>query len=81
MSAFENMFDYSTRLETKLKTIDLPFYAVSSVLYPTNAEDNRRYVSSFEVKIMEGYGHFPMLENPMLFNRLLDQTINEIMSK
>lgn len=81
MSAFENMFDYSTRLETKLKTIDLPFYAVSSDLYPTNAEDNKRYVSSFEVKIMEGYGHFPMLENPMLFNRLLDQTINEIVSK
>jgi pimeloyl-ACP methyl ester carboxylesterase len=79
MSAFENLFDYSTRLETILKTIDLPFYAVSSDLYPTNAEDNRRYVKSFDVKIMEGYGHFLMMENPELFNRLLDETIVEIL--
>lgn len=81
MSAFENMFDYSTRLETILKTIDLPFYAVSSDLYPTNAEDNRRYVKSFDVKIMEGYGHFLMMENPGMFNRLLEETINEIAGK
>jgi len=78
MSAFENMFEYSTRLETILKTIDLPFYAVSSDLYPTNAEDNRKYVKSFEARIMEGYGHFLMMENPEEFNRLLEETINEI---
>jgi pimeloyl-ACP methyl ester carboxylesterase len=81
MSAFENMFAYSTRLETILNTIDLPFYAVSSDLYPTNAEDNRRYVKSFDVKIMEGYGHFLMMENPELFNRLLEETISEIVRK
>jgi len=80
MSAFENMFDYSTRLETILKTIDLPFYAVSSDLYPTNVEDNLKYVKSFDVKIMEGYGHFLMMENPELFNRLLGETIVEIMA-
>lgn len=78
MSAFENMFDYSTRLETILKTIDLPFYAVSSDLYPTNVADNRKYVKSFDVKIMEGYGHFLMMENPEMFNRLLGETIDEI---
>lgn len=81
MSAFENMFEYSTRMETILKTIDLPFYAVSSDLYPTNAEDNRKYVKSFEARIMEGYGHFLMMENPELFNRLLEETINEIAGK
>ena len=81
MSAFENMFEYSTRLETILKTIDLPFYAVSSDLYPTNAEDNRKYVKSFDVKIMEGYGHFLMMENPEEFNRLLEETISEIVGK
>ncbi len=80
MSAFENLFAYTTRLEAVLKTIDLPFYAVSSDLYPTNAEDNRKYVKSFEVKIMEGYGHFLMLENPEMFNRLLGETIDEIAS-
>jgi pimeloyl-ACP methyl ester carboxylesterase len=80
MSAFENMFEYSTRLENVLETIDLPFYAVSSDFYPTNAEDNRKYVKSFEVKIMEGYGHFLMMENPELFNRLLGETLDEIIS-
>ncbi len=81
MSAFENMFEYSTRMETILKTIDLPFYAVSSDLYPTNAEDNRKYVKSFEARIMEGYGHFLMMENPEEFNRLLEETISEIVGK
>ena len=80
MSAFENMFDYSTRLESILKTIDLPFYAVSSDLYPTNVEDNLKYVKSFGVKIMKGNGHFLMMENPELFNRLLDETIDEIIT-
>lgn len=81
MSAFENMFEYSTRMETILTTIDLPFYAVSSDLYPTNAEDNRKYVKSFEARIMEGYGHFLMMENPEEFNRLLEETISEIVGK
>jgi pimeloyl-ACP methyl ester carboxylesterase len=80
MSAFENMFAYSTRLEAILKTIDLPFYAVSADLYPTNVEDNLNYVKSFDVKIMEGYGHFLMMENPELFNRLLGETLDEIIS-
>lgn len=80
MSAFENMFDYSTRLEAILQTVDLPFYAVSSDLYPTNVEDNLKYVKSFGVEIMKGNGHFLMMENPELFNRLLDETIDEIIT-
>ncbi len=80
MSAFENMFEYSTRLKATLKTIELPFFAVSADLYPTNVEDNLNYVKSFDVKIMEGYGHFLMMENPELFNRLLGETIKEIAS-
>jgi pimeloyl-ACP methyl ester carboxylesterase len=78
MSAFENMFEYSTRIESILRTIELPFYAVSSDMYPTDVEDNRRYVKSFEVKLMKGYGHFLMMENPALFNNLLEETIKEI---
>jgi len=29
---------------------------------------------------MEGYGHFLMMENPEMFNRLLGETIDEITS-
>lgn len=79
MSAFENLFNYSTRMEEILKTIDLPFYAINSDKYPTQIEENRKYVKSFEAKIIEGIGHFPMLENPDLFNGLLIETINDIL--
>lgn len=81
MSAFENLFDYSTRMEEVLKTVDVPFYAVNSDKYPTNIEENRKYVKSFEAKIIEGIGHFPMLEDPELFNRLMKETITEILKQ
>jgi pimeloyl-ACP methyl ester carboxylesterase len=58
--------------------IKVPVRCLNADLWPTDIEANRRYIASFEVKIMEGCGHFPMLERPDEFNRLLEQTISEL---
>ncbi|MCW8814349.1 MAG: M24 family metallopeptidase, partial [Chlorobium sp.] len=31
-----------------------------------------------DLKIMKGVGHFPMLEKPDLFNKVLEETINKL---
>jgi hypothetical protein len=43
-----------------------------------NPEANRKYMTSFDVKIIKGAGHFVMLERPEEFNRLLEESIEEI---
>jgi pimeloyl-ACP methyl ester carboxylesterase len=35
-------------------------------------------MQSFDAKIMKGAGHFPMLERPDEFNKLLEGSIEEI---
>ncbi|NIP15292.1 MAG: alpha/beta hydrolase, partial [Gemmatimonadetes bacterium] len=49
----------------------VPIRAVNGDLYPTNVEGNRKYAPGFEAVIMEGVGHYPMLERPEEFNRHL----------
>jgi pimeloyl-ACP methyl ester carboxylesterase len=61
-----------------LAGLKIPVYAVNGDLYPTNVETAKRHTSSFEVRIVAGCGHFPMLEAPAAFNKLLAETIAEI---
>jgi len=66
------------------KTIDIfrevkvPVICINADLWPTNTEANKRHMTSFDVKIMKGAGHFLMLERPEEFNKLLDSSIKEI---
>jgi len=41
----------------------------------TNVETFRRYVPSFQAKIMAGVGHLVFWDNSEEFNRLLEETI------
>jgi len=58
--------------------IKVPVLAVNSDLWPTDIVSNRRHIPLFDAQIMKGAGHFPMLERPAEFNRLLDKTIGKI---
>jgi pimeloyl-ACP methyl ester carboxylesterase len=78
MQAFESMYAFGDTIEEKLSDLDVPVYAINSDLWPTNEAYNRQIVPDFEVRYMRGYGHFIMRENPEMFNRLLQETINEI---
>lgn len=61
--------------------INVPVYCINANLWPTNTAANQRHIKSFTVNIMEGYGHFIMLENPEEFNSRLEKAIKNILQK
>lgn len=79
VSSLENVFEYKTR--GKLEGLKIPVHAINADLYPTNLEAGKRQTYAFEVKIMPGRGHFPMLEDPATFNKLLAETIAEVVKE
>jgi pimeloyl-ACP methyl ester carboxylesterase len=63
------------------KEVKAPVRCINVDLWPTKPEANRKYMQSFDVAIMKGVGHFLMLERPEEFNKLLERSIKEIISR
>lgn len=76
INSLYNLGDYD--LKEALEDINVPVYSISSDFWPTYFEKNKKYVESFEVRMMPGIGHFVMLEDPDEFNRLLDEIVNKL---
>ncbi len=49
----------------------VPIRAINGDLWPTRTDVNRTITPDFDAVIMKGAGHYPMLERPAEFNRLL----------
>jgi pimeloyl-ACP methyl ester carboxylesterase len=58
--------------------LDVPFHAVNGEKFPTNVEANRRHAKRFDVTLMPGVGHYPMLEAPDRFLPLLEAAIGAV---
>ncbi|MFA5805769.1 MAG: alpha/beta hydrolase [Melioribacteraceae bacterium] len=76
LSAMRNLFFYDP-IPT-LKEIRLPIISINCDMYPIAIEENKKYVDSFNVKMMNGVGHFVMLEDKDKFNQFLQEAINEL---
>ncbi|MCX6169280.1 MAG: alpha/beta hydrolase [Ignavibacteriales bacterium] len=76
ISAMENMFK-DNAIEA-LKEINVPIIGINCDRYPVHEEENRKFVKSYELKMMKGIGHFVMLEDPAQFNRLLSEAVAEL---
>ncbi len=61
-----------------LENLNLPIRCINSDRVSTDVTTARKHIKSFELKIMKGCGHFPMLEAPEEFNKLLAETIEEL---
>ena len=61
-----------------LKEIKVPVRAINSDRVPTNLEVNRKYAPQFDVAIIKGIGHYPMLEEPARFNQLLTEILRSL---
>lgn len=61
-----------------LSGIKAPIRAINSDLNPTSLEVNRKYAPQFDVVVMKGVGHYPMLENPARFNELLAEILRGV---
>jgi pimeloyl-ACP methyl ester carboxylesterase len=61
-----------------VQELKIPIRCVNADLWPTNVEGNKKLAYSFDAKYLPGHGHFLLLEDPAAFNKLLDETIVEI---
>lgn len=61
-----------------LREVKVPIRAINADMTPTNLDANRKYASQFEVVIMKGSGHYPMMEDPAQFNKLLADAIQNV---
>jgi pimeloyl-ACP methyl ester carboxylesterase len=74
--SFEGMFKQD--LLAVLKEVKVPIRCINADKLPTNIEAGKRHAVSFAVKIMKGVGHFLHMEDPETFNRLLEETVKEL---
>jgi pimeloyl-ACP methyl ester carboxylesterase len=56
----------------------VPIRAINGDLWPTRVEVNRTVTPDFDAVIMKGAGHYPMLERPTEFNRLLVEYVQAL---
>lgn len=56
----------------------VPIRAINGDLWPTQTEVNRTITPDFQAVIMKDAGHYPMLERPAEFNRLLVKFVQEL---
>lgn len=60
-----------------LKKVNVPVNSINSDRLPTNLEAFRKYVPSYEAKIIPATGHVVMWDATDEFNRLLEESIHE----
>jgi pimeloyl-ACP methyl ester carboxylesterase len=58
--------------------VAVPVRCINSPAYPTNVEGNRAYHQDFDAVVIDGVGHFPMMEAPEEFNAHLGLIVAEI---
>lgn len=76
ISAMENMFRDDG--VASLNEIHVPVISINCDLYPIQEEQNRKLLKSYKLKMMNGVGHFVMLEDSAKFNQLLEESIVEL---
>ena len=73
------IFNYDSA--AALREVKAPIRAINANLTPTNLEVNRKYAPQFNVVVMDGFGHYPMLEDPAAFNRHLAEFLQSLPRK
>jgi len=64
-----------------ISQLQVPIIAINSEYPPTEVETFRRYAPSFQAKIVTDTGHLVMWDAPEEFNRLLEESIQELQGK
>ncbi len=69
---------FSHDLRPALAEVKVPIHCLNSDRFPTPVEEIRKIHPRFEVTILPGVGHFPMLEAPDLFNAKLEEGLRQL---
>lgn len=58
-----------------VRRLKVPLRAINGDIFPTDVEANRKVYPDFDAVIMKHMGHYPMLERPDEFNRLVAKVV------
>jgi pimeloyl-ACP methyl ester carboxylesterase len=77
LSAFRNYLEQYVTGEAAsvFQDVTVPVVSINAKLWPTSAEENRKHIKNYQLFYIEDTGHFPMLENPAQFNRILEKSL------
>jgi pimeloyl-ACP methyl ester carboxylesterase len=76
--AEQSLFDYD---EAKaLAAVKAPLRLINTDRWPTDLAAARKHKPDVQLAVMPGLGHFPMLEDPAEFNRLLERAFQELVA-
>ncbi len=73
INAIEPYYRMDARVTAK--RVRAPVRAINSDSAPTRRDNNLKYFRDYEYLTLSGTGHYPMVEKPEEFNRLLDETL------
>ncbi len=78
-SSLDNLIKYSVNETDKLSKLNYKLYLINSAIVPTNIKGLEKYCkSSFEVNDIETTCHYPMIEKPEVFNKVLVQIVRKM---
>jgi len=69
------------KLAGLVKGLRIPIRCINGDLYPTQIKKNREIHRDFDAVILPKTGHYPMLENPELFNKTLEKLLIDLTKK
>ncbi len=62
---------YKMDVQNFAKEVSVPVRTINSDFQGTNKEVNQKYFKDYDVHIIKGTGHYPMLEDAKAFNSIL----------
>ena len=78
----ENFFVWAnTKSIESIKKLQVPIIAINSDHQPTNVEAFQKYSPLFTLKTISTKGHIVMWHAPEIFNKLLEDSIKELMNR
>lgn len=78
IGAAEALIGHDAQVRAGLQAIRAPICAINAAYHPTDQEAARRY--GVRVALMEGVGHFLMMEDYATFNQLLNEAIQHFLA-
>jgi pimeloyl-ACP methyl ester carboxylesterase len=73
---FLSLAGYDTGASARRLTV--PLRAINGDLYPTNIASVRKITADFDAVVMKHMGHYPMLERPAEFDRLVMEVVTQL---
>lgn len=79
INAITSVMDFSSKEPALLQEMHHPLHLILSDYTPVAQDSLAKYCKAgFSIKTIHGTGHYPMIEKPQEFDRLLKETLDEI---